>query len=286
MNPFKRYAQQPQEPYKIIQNNQGKFAILKPMIAPIHVAEEYYRQIMPLIKAMIDDYIDIVNRYYNNGIGELATDAKPSHYMQDFRKALLATAIKWNKIFERKSLPIAKTVVSKVDKHVVLVTQATKRGLKESNWYVPFSENAKNALISQEALIAQNVALIRNIPQDVQKSILRDVMEASIRGRDKKYLTEQLIKYENITKARAKRIAYDQINKATSAISTARQKDLGIKYNMWKHSFGDKQPRKSHLEANNKVYELDKGCLIDGEYIFPAEKINCTCYSVMVLKLD
>jgi uncharacterized protein with gpF-like domain len=286
MNTFKRYVQQPQDPYKIIQTNQGKFAILKPMIAPIHVAEDYYRQIMPLIKAMIDDYIDIVNNYYNNGLGELATDAKPSHYMQDFRKALLATAIKWNKIFERKSLPIAKTVVSKVDKHVVLVTQATKRGLKESNWYVPFSENAKNALISQEALIAQNVALIRNIPQDVQKSILRDVMEASMRGRDKKYLTERLLKYENITKARAKRIAYDQINKSTSAISTARQKDLGIKYNMWKHSFGDKQPRKSHLEANNKMFELDKGCLIDGEYIFPAEKINCTCYSVMVLKLD
>ena len=98
MNTFKRYAQQTQEPYKIIQTNQGKFAILKPMIAPIHVAEEYYRQIMPLIKAMIDDYIDIVNKYYNNGIGELTIDAKPSHYMQDFRKALLATAVKWNKI--------------------------------------------------------------------------------------------------------------------------------------------------------------------------------------------
>ena len=68
------------------------------------LAEEYYRQIMPLIKSMIDDYIDIVNKYFDSGVGQLPVsyDAKPSHYMQDFRKALLATAVKWNKIFERK----------------------------------------------------------------------------------------------------------------------------------------------------------------------------------------
>lgn len=285
MNTFQRYRDQPQPQYRIISTDRGKFAVLKPILPPIYLAEEYYRSIMPLITQMINDYLNIVNKYYRNPVN-IGLDAKPMNYMQEFRNALIATAVKWDKVFAKTSLPIAKVLTKKVNKHVDLVIQSTKRGLKESNWYVPFSEQSKKALLSQEAVIMQNVALIRSIPEDVQKNIVRDVIEASMRGRDKKYLTDQLIKYENITKARAKRIAYDQINKATSAISIAKQRDLGIKYAMWKHSFGDKKPRKSHLEANNKVFELDKGCLIDGEYIFPADKINCTCYNVMVLKLE
>jgi hypothetical protein len=61
--------------------------------------------------------------------------------------------------------------------------------------------------------------------------------------------------------------------------------DLGFTKAKWKHSTASKEPRQSHLKANNKVYNIEEGCYIDGEYIQPAEKINCNCYSVPIIEI-
>jgi uncharacterized protein with gpF-like domain len=158
--------------------------------------------------------------------------------------------------------------------------------IAEETLHIPFGSVNRLALQAQHAVIRDNVSLITDITSRMEDEILGDVLQAVMWGRDIKYLRTQLHKVHEIELRRADRIARDQVNKATSAISTAKQLDCGIVENMWRHSHGDKVPRQSHLDASGKIFDLDKGCLIDGQYIYPAEKINCSCYSVPVLKLD
>ena len=64
----------------------------------------------------------------------------------------------------------------------------------------------------------------------------------------------------------------------------ARRKELGIKRAIWRHSSAAKEPRQSHVKANGKMFDVDKGMLIDGEYILPGMKINCGCTSRAVIE--
>jgi uncharacterized protein with gpF-like domain len=160
--------------------------------------------------------------------------------------------------------------------------------MSDENWYVPFSETAKQALISPRAMnrIKLCVDQIQGITDIIKDKIFIDVMEASMLGRDIKYLVQKFNEY-NIKDAYT--IAMWQINNATDAISIVRQLDLGLKYNIWKYFcanqvFEDVCP--NHKKYSGTVFELAKGCLIDGEYIYPGQKINCRCFSVMTLDVE
>jgi len=151
---------------------------------------------------------------------------------------------------------------------------------------VKYDQKTTNLLNAKRALISENVNLITNIPEDfgVDK-ITQIILNGMQRGKDYKYVSEELVKSGKFAKKRAERIARDQLFKATGVLNRERQLQLGITKNIWKHSHGDKVPRQSHLAADGKEYDITKGCYIDGEYIIPGEKINCTCYSVPKLDL-
>ena len=100
------------------------------------------------------------------------------------------------------------------------------------------------------------------------------------RGHDLSYISKELAKTTDFSKKRIKLVARDQLFKANSMIHNQKMLDLDITQAIWRHSKGDKVPRPDHLAADGKTYDIVKGCLIDGEIIQPAEKINCTCYNV------
>ncbi len=168
------------------------------------------------------------------------------------------------------------------------VTNQLKNRLKpyENFLVVKFSKENQQILDCIQATIQENVDLITNIPIKLKEQIQVQVTQAVSRGRDHKYLEEQLAKTGRFTENRVKLIARDQIDKATSAISHARQAELGITKQTWVYTFVSKEARQSHKAANGKVYEISKGCKIDGEYIYPAQKINCKCTSAIVLEFD
>src|SRR5690606_7800420 len=98
-------------------------------------------------------------------------------------------------------------------------------------------------------------------------------------GFDLATLTDNLDHAYHIGRNRAKLIAIDQTQKVHAVMEQARRKELGIKRAVWRHSAAAKEPRKSHVAANGKEFDVDKGMLIDGEYILPGEKIRCGCTS-------
>jgi uncharacterized protein with gpF-like domain len=150
---------------------------------------------------------------------------------------------------------------------------------------VRFSRESQKQLLANQSLIEQQVSLIKTIPIDKHQQVLALVNEAITRGRDYNYLITALQHNNQITTNRAKLIAHNQIHTATGIINRARQSALGIMRSKWKHSTASKEPRISHLHANNKIFDNDKGCLIDGKYIIPGQLPGCNCYSLPILEI-
>ena len=60
--------------------------------------------------------------------------------------------------------------------------------------------------------------------------------------------------------------------------------ELGLTKAVWDHGSAYRhEPRHSHVVATGTPFDIREGCLIDGEYIQPAEKINCKCVYKAVL---
>lgn len=137
---------------------------------------------------------------------------------------------------------------------------------------------------AMKAAVGENVGLIKSIPTEYLAQVSKYTWAAVEGGFDLKTLTDNLDHAYHIGRNRAKLIAVDQANKVHSVMEQARRKELGIKKAIWRHSAAAKEPRKSHVAANGKMFDIDKGMLIDGEYILPGQKIRCGCTSRAIIE--
>lgn len=146
---------------------------------------------------------------------------------------------------------------------------------------VNFNSDNQRALIAKDALIRSNVELITGIDEEMQSQVHKALQESLMRGRDMEHMKSELAKIHGakFSEKRIKLIARDQIDKATQVINHAVLADAGLTQVIWKHSKVSRVPRKSHLHANNTIYDIDKGCEIDGEFIYPAQLPGCNCRS-------
>jgi len=258
---------------------------LPPIKAHYATGLMYGVKLNTLFALMIDDVTKGVLQIYKQQEHRITFDATPSNILANWLNKRLR---KWSSVFAKLVPGIVVDFVNDVDNNIKReltkgITQELTNLHAQPNviksFTVKMSEDSKRALNAQQALIKNNVALITNISDDTRKKIYNDVMEASMQGRNLQYLTEKLRALNQFPEKRIKLIARDQINKATGAINAARQADLGIKKNIWRHSHGDKEPRPDHLAADGRIYDIDKGCPISGENIYPGQLINCTCFS-------
>lgn len=132
--------------------------------------------------------------------------------------------------------------------------------------------------------VGMNVGLIKSIPGEYLADVQKMVWESVEGGFDLATLTDNLDHAYHISRNRCKLIARDQANKAHAVMEQARRKELGIKKAIWRHSAAAKEPRKSHVEANGKEFEVDKGMYLDGKWVLPGEPINCGCTSRAVIE--
>lgn len=131
--------------------------------------------------------------------------------------------------------------------------------------------------------IGMNVGLIKSIPMVYLTDVQKYVNEAVDAGFDLATLTDNLDHAYHIGRNRAKLIARDQANKVHAVMEQARRQEIGVKRAQWRHSSAAKEPRKSHVKANGEEFDINKGMLIDGEYILPGEKIGCGCTSRAII---
>lgn len=230
----------------------------------------YRRQLDNHIREMQKSVVYWLTVNYKASGAAVAMDASPAVFMRDAMKKL---AKRWAKAFDNVSQKLAERFAGDAMKNTDV---SLHNALEKAGFTVEFKMTApmNNAL---QATIAENVGLIRSIPEKYFTEVEGLVMRSVARGRDLSYLTDELQKRYGITRRRAELIARDQNNKATSVMQAARQQSLGITQGVWKHSHAGKEPRPSHVKADGKVFELSKGMYLDGKWVMPGEEINCRC---------
>lgn len=269
----------------------GKDILLRSVRANAGVEARYRRELDKWVTALHKSLVYwITAQWRANPPPSMAQDAgfesfrdgSPANAM---RRAIHRMSRRWLKAFDQGAPDLAKYFA---DKAAGATDVQLKDVLKKAGFTVEFKATAEvnNAM---QAAIGENVGLIRSIASEHLTQVEGLVMRHMQVGRDLGGLTEALTERFDITKRRAAFIAQDQANKMTAVINQTRQRELGITMARWRHSGAGKHPRVSHQAAGRadggkgKLFDVSKGCEIDGEFILPGQlpRCRCTCQSVI-----
>lgn len=255
---------------------EGGGTVVKPPQANAGLPAKYGEKIKALNAQMFRSVDYWISAAYRKRESEIVGDASPTAELQ---KKLDQLFKDWSKKYDVEAKEIADWFVNTAN---VSTTKALMSAIKKTVPTVKMQMSRKTENILK-ALTAENVALITNMPPLFFSKVEGSVMRAMQEGRDLATLKSEIKAAGVACDSRADLIARDQSNKATSVINRARQADLGITKAVWLHMRGGKEPRQSHIDANEKEFELSKGLLIDGEYIQPGEEINCGCVAAPII---
>lgn len=201
----------------------------------------------------------------------------PAEHLQDAFRSL---AKRWQHKFDEAAPRLARWFATKASRRSDATLQHI---LKDGGFSVKFTMTPAAADII-DAVVAENVALIRSIPQQYLTQVEGAVMRSVRQGRDLGPLAKELREQYGVTKRRAALIARDQSNKATADMTRARQVEKGYKA-IWRHSHGGKEPRPTHLANDGKTYDPVRGWYDPHEkkLIWPGTLIRCRCYSQTII---
>ncbi len=240
-------------------------------LPPIHpnlgIERWYKRQLMQIINEIQSEVKSDIQSNYKHQANAVAMDGF-SDWLGHSMDYLLG---KWTNKLNALSDQVAELFVTK---SVHNYDNQLKKHLRKAGFTVrlqmsPYTEEML------KAAMGENVGLIKSIGVQYLGKVEQAVWASVKGGFDLGTLSQELQHAYGVTKNRADLIARDQGAKANAVIEQARRKELGITKAIWKKSTGGKTHREDHEKADGTVFEVDKGCLISGEYILPAEKINC-----------
>jgi hypothetical protein len=146
---------------------------------------------------------------------------------------------------------------------------------------------------SMQAIIAENVNLIKSIESRYFEQIRGAVNRAILNNGSYSELKAEISKYNGMNMRRAGLIARDQSHKAWTALSMQKMKDAGINGWEWVHGGGVKTPRETHIKTakqgginhtihktGEKAYDPQKGV---ERGILPGELPYCRCFARPVI---
>lgn len=247
-----------------------------PAIHPnIGIEKFYFSQLMKIIKEIRYDVKTEILDSYKAQSKTVAMDGAID-WLEQVMDYLMD---RWNRKLNNLAEDIAQLFVNKT---VHNYDAQFKKHLRKAGFTVrfkltPFAEQAL------QASLGENVGLIKSIGTQYLSKVEGHVF-ASVRGGfDLATLTKNLQHDFGVTRNRAALIARDQGAKAHAVIEMARRKELGITKAVWLHSHAGVNPRPSHVSANGKIFDIDKGLYLDGEWLLPSQAINCRCVSRSVI---
>lgn len=246
------------------------------------IAALYRKRLRALVEEMANSIeYWVAAQYRKNEPAVMALDATPAVELQ---RAIRKMTARWDARFDEASGELARWFAQSASRR----SEATlKRILRNGGYSVRFKMTPAMRDVL-DATVAENVALIKSIPQEYLTQVEGLVMRSVTTGRDVGQLTKDLRKRYDITDRRAALIARDQNNKATAVFTRVRQQEVGITEAIWLHSHGGKEPRKTHVANDGKRYDVAKGWFDPDpkvrKRIWPGELINCRCVAKSVVK--
>ena len=239
------------------------------------IRDQYERGLRSLIEEMNNSVLYWLSARYNARADEIvAADASPSKELEKELKDLMR---QWGRKFDEYAVHRSRWFAKRVN---TSTTNQLKGALKDAGLTVKF-RNSRRVNNMYQATVAENVGLIKSIPQQYLTNVNTIVMQSVKNGRDMGFIAEQIREQYKTTKARAITIARDQTNKATEAVSYARVTDIGITHGIWMHRSGGKVPRTTHVSMDGKRFKLSEGLFDEdpkvNRLVKPAELVNCHC---------
>lgn len=205
---------------------------------------------------------------------DMALDASAA---EDLAATMAKLGAYWIKRFEEMAARVAARFADGAARHS---STSLARTFRRYGWTVSFRPTPAERDVLR-ATVAENVSLIKSIPQEHLKSVEGSVMRAVQAGQDLGALYEDLRHRHGVTKRRAELIAIDQNSKVTGALQKVRYLELDIQTATWMHSGAGREPRPHHVAMNGKSYEVAKGMWdpVERKFIYPGQLIRCRCSS-------
>ena len=238
---------------------------------------EYRRALQKLLAEMQKDVQEQLEAYFS----DTANDGALSLWVDIFKRL----REKWYRRFEVRGREIAKWLADKTKKRT---DAQILRKLKENGFTLtPHYTGEEKTLISQ--IIANNVAMIKSIPQSYLGEVQEAVSYSFKRGYDSERLYKRLKdiigRVNENSDNRAQLIARDQLQKATQQLAIVSAKEYGATKARWIHVPGKYSSRRTHIDMDGKVFDLNVG-LYDsdvGRDVKPGELIYCQCQMSILL---
>jgi SPP1 gp7 family putative phage head morphogenesis protein len=261
---------------------------------------KYQKAILTLVRQMSKETKDQIAELFKSETSkeyiaqqkQAATDANITSKAKKVMNALMA---KFEALFSLKAKPMSETMVNGAQ-------QVSKSNLHTSLKQLSGGLSLKTGVIPKgmeevsNAIVAENVALIKSIPSQYFTDVTGSVMRSITTGAGLFTLIPQIQKYNGITERRARNIALDQTRKAYNSINKQRMQAIGVKQFEWVHSGGGQHPRRSHIAMSGNIYSFDNLPVINKEQVdagyegpvtgIPGQAINCKCTMVPVVEFD
>lgn len=211
--------------------------------------------------------------------GEFRTDADPrdmpasTGWFEEMRVALLETLV-----LASVSEVTARAIVDRIGTSAANFNAAQFRAVLRSVYGV----DVITADIPLQATLwvweAENIALIKSIPQQAVSRMQGQIVEAVRTGRTLASLKAQIREEFDVTDRRAQLIARDQIGKLNGQLTMERQQSIGVDTYTWRGIL-DARERPEHVDREGKIFAWNNPPS-DGH---PGQPIRCRCTAEPVL---
>lgn len=252
--------------------------ILREIPANAGLEAAYRKRLQLLLRDMAVDIRKRLKGVYRPAKDRLAMDDDP---VVALRTVMRHLARRWQKRFDSMAKDIAEMFATRAQADLDL---AFRKRLREAGFTVRF-QPTERMLSAYRAVVAENVSLIKSIPQQFLKDVEGAVWRSALKGGAQYELSKEIRAKYGISARRAAFIASDQSNKARATFDNARRAELGIKFAVWKHSHAGKTPRPTHVKMDGQRFEIAKGMWDPavGEWIQPGTLPRCRCTSRAVI---
>lgn len=240
------------------------------------IAAAYHRQLRDLVREMHNDVLAWAKEKYEEHPPRLAQDSSPAEILNASLRRLMW---RWQRHFDGLAQKLAEHFAKSVSDRS---DRALQFAMRKAGMTVKFQMSPKMQDVYQ-AVIAEQVGLIKSIPEKHLNEVQGLVMRSIQHGRDLGPLAKDIQERYGITRNRAALIARDQNNKATAVLTQVRCQELGITEAIWVHSGGGRHPRPEHVAFSGKKYNIAKGAYLEGKWVWPGSEINCRCVSKPII---
>lgn len=250
------------------------------------VEARYSARIDALVKEMQADIATAIKDWHAQEQVEtyFATDLSVTEYIKRRFKKLW---VKWERMMDEKVNNIVDVFVNQSNKANSASVHAS---LKKLSGGLSLGTRKLDYDSTQvlKAAAAENVALIKSIPQQYLQRIEGAVYRSITHPEGRDYLIREIKRTNQVTERRATMIAGDQTRKVNAALTAGRMQKVGVKKFEWVH-VASSHPRELHVKLDGKICKWDDPPVIQRNPEirgYPAQLVNCKCQCIPVFEFE